>query len=786
MKKKLQNSKIFTNIQEIDNKGIISLKTSQLAILYKVFPIDLSLSSVEEQKIFYQTLSKLYRLQFTIKIYKFNEKMNLNANKENYLNLIQRFNENAQQKEILINNYAFLETIEEEQLTSTSAYYIAIISKNKEALEKNKEEFEFAIRNVNPRIDIEQLKNKKILVQVLSNMYFSKNNLDQILFYDFIDLMVPMRLSEQISSLKIDNQEIQLLSIKNYPVFIEGGFLDRIVNISGVNASITINESLEQSKILNNLNSSYKAVLADYNTNKNLSDITEMRNVLDSYKMLIEQVSDNNEKIKDVSIVLAIQGDKATREEIIKEIKRYAELYQVKIDIPRMRQLEAWQSYDLSDKSLMGYNMYLPTVTLASTFFCTKNYHNDPEGWLLGEDSAYGLPTFFDIFHLSKDRTNHNMTVVGTSGSGKSFLLKLLMINEFARGTKLFLFDIENELQKLCERCGGEYIDLSSKSLINPLQVRYVLSDNDDASILSKHLGFLENFFITAFEHIDEKELVVLIDLVEQFYATRNITKQTTLQEFEKMTPKDYPIFSDLYAFLLEKQRDCKNTEQASILSNIEVLLKRMTVGQDNNLFNEVTTIDLNNQLIVFNLQELLFNSSKRLVNTQMLNLLTYISNEVVDNKKRNDKNQEMQKMLIILDEFHNYIDEDNPMLLKYFDQLNRRARKYRLGIIIASQQPNDFTSRTNILRHASAIFNNSQYQLTGMLKDTDVKSVEQLYSNVPLTETQKSFLSMCSQGQFLLNINNKKRIRVNIFATPVQMYYMGESDDIPIGLDNV
>ena len=82
MKKKLQNSKIFTNIQEIDNKGIISLKTSQLAILYKVFPIDLSLSSVEEQKIFYQTLSKLYRLQFTIKIYKFNEKMNLNANKE--------------------------------------------------------------------------------------------------------------------------------------------------------------------------------------------------------------------------------------------------------------------------------------------------------------------------------------------------------------------------------------------------------------------------------------------------------------------------------------------------------------------------------------------------------------------------------------------------------------------------------------------------------------------------------------------------------------------------------
>ncbi|MBQ3166098.1 MAG: hypothetical protein IJC01_02045, partial [Clostridia bacterium] len=228
------------------------------------------------------------------------------------------------------------------------------------------------------------------------------------------------------------------------------------------------------------------------------------------------------------------------------------------------------------------------------------------------------------------------------------------------------------------------------------------------------------------------------------------------------MTPKDYPIFSDLYAYLLEEQRSCDNKELSRILVNIEVLLKRMVVGQDSNLFNGITTIDLSNNLVVFNLQELLFNSSRRLINTQMINLLTYLSNEIVDNKKRNDKFNKEQKMLIILDEFHNYIDEDNPTLLKYFDQLNRRSRKYKTGIIIASQQPGDFTNRSNILRHASAIFNNCQYQLTGMLKDTDITAVEKLYSNTPLTETQKTFLSRCNQGQFLLNITNRTRIRVN------------------------
>ena len=782
LKRKLQNSQSITNIKNINDDGIIELKTNQLAIFYKVNPIDLSLTNSNEQNLFFSTLAKLFRLSFPIKAYKFDEKINLNINKENYLHLIEKNKDNQARKDLLINNHNFIEQIENENMTSASSYYFSIIAKNKESLEKNKEEFELACSEIVPKLEIEQIKNKKNLVKIFANMYFANCNLDQIIYYDFIDLVAPIKMSEQMSFLKFDDEEIQLLSIKNYPLFIEHGFLDRIINLPNVKASITINESIEQYKLINILNSSFKAVLADYNSSKNLSDVTEMQSLMNNYKMLIEQISSNDEKIKDVTVILAISGNKKTRDDLVKEIKRNAELYQIKVDIPRLRQMEAWQSYDLTDKSFKDYNMYLPTVTLASTFFFTENYHNDRTGWLIGEDSAYGLPVFFDPYFLNKERTSHNIGLIGTSGSGKSYLLKLMITNEFARGTKLFLFDIENELQKLCERCGGEYIDLSSKSLINPLQIRYVLTDDDEeTSILGKHLGFLENFFITAFENISEKELVVLLDVVEKFYNSRGITKKTPIEVYEKMSAKDYPIFSDLYAFLLEEQRKSENEDIAKILVNIEILLKRMVIGQDSNLFNGITTIDLSNNLVVFNLQELLFNSSRRLVNTQMINLLTYLSNEIVDNKKRNNKFNEDNKMLIVLDEFHNYIDEDNPTLLKYFDQLNRRARKYNLGIVVASQQPSDFTSKSNILRHASAIFNNCQYQITGMLKDTDVESVEKLYSNTPLTETQKAFLSSCNQGQFLLNITNKNRLRINVFATPLQQYYMGETDELPI-----
>ena len=66
------------------------------------------------------------------------------------------------------------------------------------------------------------------------------------------------------------------------------------------------------------------------------------------------------------------------------------------------------------------------------------------------------------------------------------------------------------------------------------------------------------------------------------------------------------------------------------------------------------------------------------------------------------------------------------------------------------------------------------------MLKDNDIQAIEKIYANTPLTETQKSFLSRCGQGQFLVNITNKNRLRINVFATPLQLYYMGESDDFP------
>ena len=85
------------------------------------------------------------------------------------------------------------------------------------------------------------------------------------------------------------------------------------------------------------------------------------------------------------------------------------------------------------------------------------------------------------------------------------------------------------------------------------------------------------------------------------------------------------------------------------------------------------------------------------------------------------------------------------------------------------------------ILRYAASIFGNSQYDFTGKLKDNDIQAVEKIHANNPLIETQKKFLNLCNQGEFLADFTNSERFSVSIVATPLELYYMGETDNYPL-----
>ena len=787
MKRRFKNSQLFTNIKQIGDDGLLELKSGGFASLIEIKAVDLSLSSNQEKTNFFHVLKTLYQIKdLNLKCYKIDEKINLNNNKLNINSLIDKLKYDLRKINLLKESLNLIDELEKNNFTVSSVYYLVVIAKDLNLLERQLDEIEDLFANIQPKLNMEIINNRLEIYKFLSNLYLSNNPLDLLMWADLVDLLVPTSLYEKTSLLKIESKEVQLVTVKNIPPFVEELFFEEVFNYPNVRSCLNIKDAIDQDELIRWVNSQYQFLLSDRNTTRKLSDATELDAQKENFQILMNNIKNGDEKIKEVSLILVVEGNKKEREEIIRDLKKITDRYQIKLDIPRLRQMEAWQSFDITGNSLKDYSFYLPTLTLSAGFPFTKTYFNDSSGYMTGVDIHTSLPIFFDPFILNNKRTSHNLAIISSTGGGKSFTMKKMIVNEFARGTKLFIFDAENEYEKLVKANGGEYIDLYSKKggIINPLQIRYIPSDEDKDTKetdcpLAKHLGFLEAFFKSAFDDIKEKELVLLLAILESLYNKKGIYKNTSINTLQALKPTDYPIFTDLYNYLPEYKKTIDSNEKIKLIDQLEVLLSRFLTGTDSYLFNDYTTINLDNDLIAFNLQELLYSGNQRLINTQILNLLTYLNNSIVSNKLINEKRESKDKrhISIIVDEFHLYIDENNNEVIKNFGQLARRCRKYNTNLILSSQCISDFLGNASVLRHASAIFNNCQYTMIGMLKEDDLKAYLELFKNNPLTDTQKAFLLGAKRGEFLLNIDNKTRLRVWIRATETERKMMGESD---------
>ena len=787
IKRRIKNSKVFSNIKEVGDDGLIELKSGEYASLIEDKAIDLSLSSKQEKNNFFNYYRSLFHIKdLNLKFYKLDEPINLNYNKLNLDRLINKFKNDLKRLFLLNESRGLIDDLEQNNFTVSSIYYIVVIAKDTDTLERQLDEIEDLFSNIQPKINIEIITNRLEVYKFLSNLYISDNPLDLLMWSNIEELIVPLNLTEKTNMLKIDDNEVQLLTIKNISPFIDELFFEEIFNYPNVRSCLNIKDAIDQDELIRWINSQYQFLLSDRSTTKKLSDATELDIKKENYQLLMNDIKSGDEKIKEISLILLITGDRKEREDIIRDLKKIAKKNRIKMDVPRLRQLETWQSYDITTNSLKDYSNYFPTLTLGAGFSFTKASFIDSSGYMLGVDIHTSLPVFFDPFVLTNKRTSHNLAIVSSTGGGKSFTMKKMIVNEYARGTKIFIFDAENEYEKLVKANDGEYIDLYSKKggMINPLQIRYIPSDEDQETKetdcpLAKHLGFLEAFFKSAFDNINEKELVMLLAILESLYNKKGIYKNTSINTLQTLKSEDYPIFTDLYNYLPEYKKQVESIEKIKIIDQLQILISRFLTGTDSYLFNSHTSIDLNNDLIAFNLQELLYSGNQRIVNTQILNLLTYLNNSIVGNKIVNEKREsgDKQHISIIVDEFHLYIDENNNEVIKNFGQLARRCRKYNTNLILSSQCISDFLGNANVLRHATAIFNNCQYSMVGMLKEDDLKAYLELFKNNPLTDTQIEFLLKAKRGEFLLNIDNKNRIGIKIEATATERKMMGEEE---------
>lgn len=317
----------------------------------------------------------------------------------------------------------------------------------------------------------------------------------------------------------------------------------------------------------------------------------------------------------------------------------------------------------------------------------------DEKGYYIGTDED-GRAIILDTFIKSSDRPNSNITISGASGSGKSYLAKKIMLNEWLNGTKLYILDPESEYKTMCKAIGGSWIDCSggkgkNVGRINPLQVNKLpnnIEDEDEdysstKSALALHMDFLTAFFTLYFPEITSFQMSLLMEILEELYKSFNIDYDTDIDNIPK---EQFPIMEDLY-YLLEKKVENPNTKHKGEFEIIKSIVRSLAIGHNAEIFNGYTTIEDTSDFLCLDIYSLQ-GASANIKSCQYLNMLRYCEDMAFKNRE--------EKCYVVCDEAYLLIDKKVPQAIEFMRNFSKRCRKYQCGLITISQNILDFLRR--------------------------------------------------------------------------------------------
>lgn len=389
----------------------------------------------------------------------------------------------------------------------------------------------------------------------------------------------------------------------------------------------------------------------------------------------------------------------------------------------------------------------MSTGALSTSFPFTSADLSQDNGILYGINMHNSGLVIFDRFSLE----NGNSVVFAKSGAGKSFAVKLEALRSMMLGTEIVIIDPENEYQRMCEAVGGAYVRLSlnSATRINPFDLPKVIDTEESDNALRSNLITLHGLLrlmmggaqaqmvasmaqgtaiAPALTPVEEADLDAA--LIET-YAKAGITNDPLTHN----SPS--PTIHDLYDTLLHMGGTGPQLAQR---------LRKYTSGTFAGIFSQQSNIDINNQMVVFNIRDL----EDELRPVAMYIVLNYIWNKTKSDQK---------KRILIIDEAW--------QLMKYEDSANfmfslaKRARKYNLGITTISQDVEDFMGS----RMGRAIVANASMQL--LLKQS-TSAVDVLSDVFKLTSEEKNRLSQFPIGQGLF-FAGQNHVHIQVIASPTE-----------------
>ena len=340
---------------------------------------------------------------------------------------------------------------------------------------------------------------------------------------DFFDMISPSAVKFMADYFIFGDAYRSVWAIREYPpTTSDQAILARFGDKENVTLHIytRLVDSLEERKVIQNATRKNKML----STSENLQESVAAEGNIEDVVTLLSDMRKNREPLLHCAVFIELSAcSKEKLSELQTEVQMELTREKITVDRLTLRQKEGFFAI-----SPCGYNVFgsqferiLPASSVANLYPFNYSGKTDPKGFYLGRDK-YGTNILVDFDKRDDDKTNGNILILGNSGQGKSYLMKLLLTNFREAGKSIISLDAEQEYEELTENLGGCYIDLmSGRYIINPLEPKAWADDSESDSDspetfrkttrLSQHISFLKDFFRSYKDftdsHIDALEI---------------------------------------------------------------------------------------------------------------------------------------------------------------------------------------------------------------------------------------------------------------------------------------
>ncbi|ASP28801.1 hypothetical protein SCORR_v1c10290 (plasmid) [Spiroplasma corruscae] len=628
----------------------------------------------------------------------------------------------------------------------------------------------------------------------------NKNNLKEILSFNNIDF--------KSDYYKINDFYYKVNAICEYPSKVYAGWLNQLV-FSDCNFVVSLDklDYNTQSKIINS-NNMVNMINFHGLTDRQKQEQNELAEDAELIDQISMNIANGKEKLFKMSVLFLLESDNVDElfnrnDEIINNLSQF----EINVDEFKYRQQQGLGLFMLKPDKVFPKNIstIVPSSTIAIADIFISSELNHENSLTLGVNEMGEYIYWSPFVKPGGIYKAHNGTVLGSIGGGKSFFAKKVSNFINATGNKNIIIDPEAEFLGLAKYFKGKVINVGSGvgEMQNILQIIPQLEDEeliDENSIsstfedklnkyISDHIVKINIFFKFLYPEWNEMMLSFLRDSAIKMY--KNMSFNTNYKNIEDIPAKKWPIISDLIRQLEIIDKSNLITVQIKELQNMLLVLKTdfENNGMYQNLFNGWSNINIkDNDFIVFNVKQLIDKKSDiGLLNASMLLVFDLIYSEMSRLRLKNDKLLPLiakdkgyknkmdayhfiQKIMIMVDEFHLFIDADNPYTIQQFATIAKRCRKYYTGIIQLTQQVKDLFDY-RVEKYSSACVENSQFKMLFALGSNDIMKVKNLFESTGkgISEYDEVFLANAQQGSGLFFYNQKDSIRLFVKATETE-----------------